>query len=263
MRKFQYIYVLIVVVLITSCKQISTKSAEINEKTEVSIKDQIIHETENLVITRLSNHIYTHISYLDTDDFGKVACNGMLVINESKAVVFDTPTTNQGSLELLNFVSKNMASKIIAVIPTHFHSDCFGGIEEFEKQNIQSYAHKLTIEMLKSRQQDFPQSIHEFDEDFVLSLGDKKVYAEYYGEGHTKDNIIGYFPEDNALFGGCLLKSVGASKGYLGDANLEQWPKTVENVKSKYPKIEIVIPGHGKWGGTDLLDYTMELFENH
>ena len=40
----------------------------------------------------------------------------------------------------------------------------------------------------------------------------------YFGEGHTKDNIMGYFTEDQALFGGCLIKKVGASKGYLGDA---------------------------------------------
>ena len=72
---------------------------------------------------------------------------------------------------------------------------------------------------------------------------------------------MAYFPEDNVLFGGCLIKSVGAGKGYLGDANTIAWPGTVHKIKLKYPKTEIVIPGHGKWGGTELLDYTIELFK--
>ena len=100
-----------------------------------------------------------------------------------------------------------------------------------------------------------------FDSYLILAIGDKKVYAEYFGEGHTKDNVIGYFPESNAIFGGCLIKSLGANKGYLGDANTDQWAGTVQQIKLKYPNAEIVIPGHGKPGGTELLEYTIKLFE--
>ncbi len=49
--------------------------------------------------------------------------------------------------------------------------------------------------------------------------------------------------------------------GYLGDANTDQWAATVQQIKLKYPNAEIVIPGHGKPGGTELLEYTIKLFE--
>ncbi|MDZ7613831.1 MAG: hypothetical protein U5K51_09100 [Flavobacteriaceae bacterium] len=52
--------------------------------------------------------------------------------------------------------------------------------------------------------------INDFNESLTLSIGNKKVNAEYFGEGHTKDNIVGYFPNENAVFGGCLIKEVGA-----------------------------------------------------
>ncbi len=94
-----------------------------------------------------------------------------------------------------------------------------------------------------------------------MNVGDKKVYAEYFGEGRTKDNIIGYFPEDNAMFGGCLIKELDAKKGNLEDANIKEWPETVRKLKQKYPQTKIVIPGHGKPGGTELFDYTINLFE--
>lgn len=246
-----------------SCKESSPKHNQANQKTnnEPLTDSIIVYQTENLIIKKLSNHIYEHISYLNTDDFGKVASNGMLVINENEGILFDTPTDNKSSIELINFVNKELKCKIIAVIPTHFHNDCIGGIAEFEEHNIPTYATKQTIELLKENGQKFSKPIKYFDDSLTLNIGNKKVYAEYFGEGHTKDNIVGYFPNDKAVFGGCLIKEVGASKGYLGDANVKEWSETVEKVKLKYPNAKIVIPGHGKWGGTELFDYTIKLFK--
>lgn len=250
-----------------SCKGSSSKEKLNNQsiKTEntktQSLDSLTIYQTTNLKIKKLSNHIYQHISFLNTDDFGKVECNGMLVVYKNEGVVFDTPTDNKSSLELLNFIKNELKTTITAIIPTHFHEDCVGGIQEFEKQNIPIFVTKLTKELLKKNGQDLLDQMTTFDSSLTMTIGNKKVYAEYFGEGHTKDNIIGYFPEGNAVFGGCLIKTLGASKGYLGDANTEEWPETVKQIKLKYPKTEIVIPGHGKSGGTELFDYTIKLFE--
>ncbi|WP_299116429.1 subclass B1 metallo-beta-lactamase [uncultured Winogradskyella sp.] len=241
--------------LLISCQRAT------NKNTETLIDDTIVYETKDLVIKKLSNHVYAHTSFLITDDYGKVACNGMLVIHENKGIVFDTPTNYKNSLELIHFITDTLKSQLVAIIPTHFHEDCIGGIKAFEKYNIQTYASKKTIKLLENNGEKPSQSIKEFDNILTLDIGNKKVHAEYFGEGHTKDNIIGYFPEDNAIFGGCLIKKIGASKGYLGDANTNKWSETVRKIKMRYPKAEIVIPGHGKWGGTELFDYTIELFD--
>ncbi|TJY31608.1 subclass B1 metallo-beta-lactamase [Pontimicrobium aquaticum] len=265
--KILLVFTLLLGLTFISCKESTSKQNQANEKTnnettnESLIDSLIVYQTDNLIIKKLSNHIYEHISYLNTDDFGKVACNGMLVINENESVLFDTPTDNKSSVELINFVTKELKCKIIALIPTHFHNDCVGGLAEFEEHNIPTYASKQTIELLKENDQKFSQPIKDFTDSLTLDIGNKKIYAEYFGEGHTKDNIIGYFPNDNAVFGGCLIKEVGASKGYLGDANIKEWSKTVVKVKQKYPNAKIVIPGHGKWGKTELFDYTIKLFK--
>src|SRR5690606_29720822 len=65
---------------------------------EIVSDSSVVYQTENLIIKKLTNHIYKHVSFLNTDDFGKVSCNGMLVVNENKAIVFDTPTENKSSL---------------------------------------------------------------------------------------------------------------------------------------------------------------------
>lgn len=248
--------------IFTSCEGPSSELKRSTELTKTLPDENLpLYQSENLIIRKKSNHIYEHISYLNTNDYGKVGCNGMLVINEDKGIIFDTPTDNKASLELIDFVTKKLKTEIIAVVPTHFHKDCIGGIQPFEKRNIEIYANFKTIKLLNENGYVLSKPINGFDTSKILNLGNKNVYLEYFGEGHTKDNIIGYFPEDEAIFGGCLIKRIGASKGYLGDANTNKWSETVKKIKLKYPNAELVIPGHGKSGGKELFDYTIELFK--
>jgi metallo-beta-lactamase class B len=91
-------------------------------------------------------------------------------------------------------------------------------------------------------------------------VGDESIIVKFFGEGHTKDNVVGYFPSEHVLFGGCLIKELDASKGYLGDATIAEWSLTVERIKKEYPNLKIVVPGHGEHGDGKLLDYTIQLF---
>jgi len=251
--------------MVISCKESSGKKAQADVKVALKTaspvkEDSIVYKTGNLIIRRLSDHVYEHISFLSTHDFGKVDCNGMIIINENEAVIFDTPADDESSEELINYVNK-LKCTIKAVIPTHFHEDCVGGLATFNKHSIPAYASNQTIELLKKKKNKSSNLLKGFDDSLTLNVGNEKVYAEYFGEGHTKDNIIGYFPEDRVVFGGCLIKEVGAKKGNLEDANVIAWPKTVGRLRQQYPQAQIVIPGHGKFGGTELFDYTIKLFE--
>jgi len=184
----------------------------------------------------------------------------MIVIDNCEAIVFDTPINNLVSSELINWIQNTLGYKLKAVVVSHFHADCLGGLHEFHKQEIPSYAANRTIKLAKITEVIAPQN--GFDKSLELMVGNKKVMNEFLGEGHTKDNIISYFPSEKVLFGGCLIKSVGSGKGNLEDANINEWPNTVEKVKMKYRTSKIIIPGHGKVGDKILLDYTIELFQN-
>lgn len=232
-----------------------------NSKKAETGKQKTVYQSDNLVVVQLTDHVYQHISFLNTDSFGRVECNGMIVKNGNEAIVFDTPSDDKSSSELIKWVKNDLHAKINAVIPTHFHEDCVGGLKEFSKNNIPSYSNNKTIAFAKKNNFNVP--TNGFDEELILNIGNEKVYAKFFGEGHTKDNIVGYFPKEKAMFGGCLVKEVDATKGNLEDANVKAWSNTVEKVKAQYPDTKIVIPGHGKTGGTELLDYTIKLFKNN
>ena len=210
---------------------------------------------------KIAKNTYQHVSYLKTQDFGKVNCNGMIVINKNQAVIFDTPADNESSEELIQYVNNTLKAKIIALIPTHFHQDCIGGLDAFINNKSTIYISGKTLQYLENKHNEFVSQVVKFDEKLELSVGNEMVYALFLGSGHTKDNLVGYFPADKTLFGGCLVKELNASKGNLEDADTLAWSNTISKLKSTYPKAKYIIPGHGKLGGMELLDYTESLFK--
>ncbi|CAZ94871.1 subclass B1 metallo-beta-lactamase ZOG-1 [Zobellia galactanivorans] len=218
----------------------------------------LTYSSEDLKIIPLSKNSFVHISYLSTGDFGKVACNGLIYINQGQAVVFDTPTDNETSEELIHWITETKKQQIKAVVINHFHDDCLGGIEAFHELSIPSYASNTTIELAKKEGNPVPQI--GFDTTNELTIGKQKIINRHFGEAHTKDNIVSYIPSEHLLFGGCALKSLNAAKGYLGDANTNEWGNTIKKIKAAYPDLKTAIPGHGEYGGSELLDYTISLF---
>lgn len=220
---------------------------------------KISYDSESLKVYQLTNKTYVHEGYIQTESFGNVACNGLIYVNQNEAIIFDTPPDTLATKELLDFVIGTLEAQIIAVVPTHFHEDCLGGLGVVHTMGIVSIANQLTIELSADNEETSP--LMGFDTEFFLPVGGQEVWMGHLGEGHTRDNIIGYIPDERIMFGGCLIKKVGASKGYVGDANLAEWSNTVRQIKSKFPETEIVVPGHGNWGDQQLFDYTIELFE--
>ncbi|WP_099769293.1 subclass B1 metallo-beta-lactamase [Chryseobacterium sp. 52] len=228
---------------------------------KTTAEPKVVYKTDNLSVIQLSDDIYQHISYLNTESFGRVPCNGMIVKDGNETVILDTPTDDKSSEELISWIKSSLHAKVNAVVATHFHNDCLGGLKEFDKNNIPSYASNKTIELAKEAKANV--AGHGFNDTLTLNAGKHKILIKYFGEGHTKDNVVAYVPDQKAMFGGCLIKEIDATKGYLGDANVQAWSGTVEKVKAQYPDVKTVIPGHGDVGGKELLDYTIKLFRSN
>ena len=169
---------------------------------------------------------------------------------------FDTPTEMK-LRELINWLTQSLKCKIIAVVPTHYHIDNLGGLEEFHRQGIISYAYNKTIQIAKENGSTIPKQ--GFDKYLNLNIGNEAVHIEFCGEGHTCDNIIGYFPLEDIMFGGCLIKEAGAGKGNLAEANVEEVVGNGKKSKDEISKVKKLY-GHGN-PRIELLDYTIELFE--
>lgn len=234
---------------------------------ELSIAQNLeIGETEiisdDLKIKRIAENTYLHLSYMETEQYGRIENNGGLVVLHKEAILYDTPHNEEITLELVDWI-ENQGWVVQGVVASHFHFDGMGGLSVFHKKIIPTYGHLLTPELSYSSEYQLAPPENLFDGKLHLSFGGSRISLEYFGPGHTSDNIILWFPEDRVLFGGCLIKSMRAGTGNLDDANLAEWSNTISKIKQVYvDSINFVIPGHGAHGGVELLDKTFEMFDN-
>jgi len=100
--------------------------------------------------------------------------------------------------------------------------------------------------------------------DTTFTIGQESIRCYFPGEGHTSDNIVAWLPNQQILHGGCFVKSVAADgMGYVGDANLSEWPNSIRRVMHTFGTAKIVIPGHDEWSDTKALQHTLDLLEKH
>lgn len=145
-------------------------------------------------------------------------------------------------------------------IPNHWHSDCMGGLEYLHAHGVRSYASLRTVQDAQREGKPIPQ--HAFTDSLHLEVHGTAVDCHYLGGGHSDDNIVVWIPAAKLLFGGCMVKDAEATGiGNISDAVMAEWPVTLTRILEKFPNARIVIPGHGRPGGTELLRRTRELVE--
>jgi metallo-beta-lactamase class B len=217
--------------------------------------------SDNLELIQLTENSYIHISFTDSELYGRFSSNGLIYFNNNEAVILDTPPDENLTKQLINWLYKTFPEvKIKAVVVNHFHNDCLGGLNVFHKIGVKSYSYKTTPELAEKINMPVPENT--FSGSLKIPVGNKEIICKYFGEAHTKDNIVVWIPDEKILFGGCMVKSMSSGKGNLSDANASEWANTVEKVKEEFISAKYVIPGHGSFGGTELLDYTIKLFRS-
>jgi metallo-beta-lactamase class B len=96
-----------------------------------------------------------------------------------------------------------------------------------------------------------------FFDHFELQGGD--VRAFFLGPTHTAGDIFVYFPREQVLDAGSILKE---QLGNLADADLRAYPRTLQRLKQLHLKIRTIISGH--WSpihGPDLIDKYLSLLQ--
>jgi metallo-beta-lactamase class B len=220
--------------------------------------NKIIKISDDLQLVALTENTWLHVSYVNMPGIGRVSANGLIYINGTEAFLFDTPWNDAMTRSLVNWLRDTMKLKITGFIPNHWHNDCMGGLAYLQGQKIDSYSNWLTAVIAGSK--NLPVPAHTFRDSLQLTLGDKHIYCYYPGPAHTTDNIVVWIPAEKILFAGCMVKSYDATDlGNTADGNLKAYPGTIEKVIKKFPEAEIVIPGHGKPGGKELLVHTLSL----
>lgn len=222
-------------------------------------------EPGHIELIKLTDRIYV------VEDYFYYRENSAFYIGDSGVTVLSATWTPEIAKLLADKLRQITKTPIKFVINTHYHLDRSGGNPFFKEIGAKIIASKLTKMLMmenwesgvRSAQKDyagfpsipFVEPDITFDDKYELEGG--KIQVLYFGPSHTEDNVVVYFPEEQILFGDCMIKE---KLGYLGDANLREYLNTLQRVKKL--KIKKIIAGH--WSpihGPDLIDKMIELLK--
>ena len=218
-----------------------------------------------LVVTPLSDRVLVHTTY-NLYKQTVIPANG-LIIKTSDGVVlidtgWDTADDTDNTRQLLQWVADSLHQPVVLCIVTHAHEDRVGGISELRKAGVRVVSTPLTAQKSVKLGYEAPDGI--LPNDTTFTIGQEPIRCYFPGEGHTSDNIVVWLPNQQILYGGCLIKSVAVfGMGNLADANLNQWAGSIKNVMRKFGTARLVIPGHEEWGDTQSLKHTLNLLETY
>lgn len=212
---------------------------------------------KKLTITQLTGNFYLYKTYV-TLDGQPFPANGMYLVTNRGAVIFDTPWDSTQFQPLLDSIWSRHHEKAVLCIATHFHEDRTAGLAYYRQKGIGTYTTVLTDQL--SRKNNKKRAEYLMTKDTLFNIGAYRFEVFYPGEGHTPDNIVIWFEKEKILYGGCLIKSTEADNlGNLEDANVKAYATTIEKVIEKCHNPAFVIPGHQDWTDKRSLQHTLDM----
>jgi len=220
-------------------------------------------QTKNspLQISHLTGDFYVYKTFHDYKGT-MISANAMYLVTNKGVVLFDAPWDKTQFQPLLDSIKAKHNKDVVMCFATHSHEDRAGGLEFYKQKGIKTYTIKLTDQILEKNNEKRAEFIT--PNDTVFTVGQHKFQVYYPGKGHSPDNVVVWFKKEKVLYGGCFIKSTEAvDLGYLGDANVKEWAKSIRKVQAKFKNPNFIITGHDDWTNTGSLNHTLKLVEDY
>ncbi|BDB27644.1 MBL fold metallo-hydrolase [Cupriavidus sp. P-10] len=212
-------------------------------------------EAKQVTFTQLSENAWAYTAEGDP--------NSGVVIGDDGVLIVDTTATPAMAQDLIARIRTITDKPIKYVVLSHYHAvRVLGASAYFAEGAQQVIASRGTWEMIvergeadmKSEIERFPRLFAGvetvpgltwptlvFEKEITLFLGKLEVRIAHLGSGHTKGDTVVWLPQQKVLFSGDLVEYDAAC--YCGDAQLEEWPATLDALQALNP--EKLVPGRG------------------
>ncbi len=186
--------------------------------------------------------------------------NSGVIIGDDGVLVADATATPVMARALMAEIRKVTDKPVKYVFLSHYHAVRVLGASAYGAPNI--VASRATRELIVERGKEDWQSEYErfprlfqnsetipgltwptmtFEKEMTLWMGGLEVKLIQAGPGHTRGDSIAWVPSERVLFSGDLVEYNAGI--YTGDAQLEEWPDTLEKLRALKPAA--LVPGRG------------------
>ena len=212
-------------------------------------------EEKKTSFIKLSDNAYAYTAEGDP--------NSGVIIGDDSVMVIDTTATPLMAQSLIQHIRSVTDLPIKYVVLSHYHAvRVLGASAYFAEGAEQIIASRGTYELIAERgAQDMQSEIERFprlfagvesvpglswptmvfEKEMTIFMGKLEVRLAHIGMGHTKGDTIAWIPSQKICFSGDLVEYGAAA--YTGDAQLEEWPATLEALRAL--GAEKLVPGRG------------------
>ena len=197
--------------------------------------------------------------------------NSGVIIGDQFIMVSDATATPAMAQDLIAKIRSVSQKPIKYVLLTHYHAVRVLGASAYRAEGAtEVIASQGTLELIIERgKEDMQSEMERFPRLFrgaegvpgltwptlvvgdgkpgrqgslTVDLGGVKVQIWHPGAGHTRGDTIAWVESEKVLFSGDLVEYEAGV--YTGDAQLEEWPATLEALRAL--KAEAIVPGRGE-----------------
>ena len=209
-------------------------------------------EDKKISFVRLSEHAWAYTAEGDP--------NSGVIVGDDGVMVIDTQATPGMAKDVIRRIREVTDKPIKYILLSHYHAVRVLGASAYNAQEI--IASQATLEMIRERgAQDMASEIGRFprlfrgvesipgltwptltfERQMTVWMGKLEVQIIHVGAGHTRGDTIAWLPSERVLFSGDLVEFNAGI--YAGDAQLEEWPATLDRLRALRP--EKLVPGRG------------------
>jgi len=250
----------------------------------ISVQSAIAGYLDEFEAKKVSNQVYVIHGPLELPNENNEGFmnNPAFIVTDSGVVVIDPGSSVHTGNMLLREIRKVTNKPVIAVFDTHVHGDHWLGNDAIQRTypDADIYAHHKTISMIDDGEgQNWLDLMHDMTKGATdgtsivnardalkggedLTIGGHHFQIIHKGQAHTVTDIMILYKQDNVLFTGDNVTNKRIIR--MVDASFKGNIETIETAKKLKPAV--VVPGHGKTGGVELLDsyhtYLSTLYNN-
>jgi glyoxylase-like metal-dependent hydrolase (beta-lactamase superfamily II) len=197
--------------------------------------------------------------------------NAGFVVTGDGVVVFDTLGTPALGMQLRRLIARTTSQPVKRVILSHYHSDHFYGVQAFQRQGVDIWAHALVRDYLATdapaarlaeRRSSLAPWVNDktrvvaptryLGEDTRFAMGGLHFRILHVGPAHTPEDLMLMVDEDRVLFAGDLV--FAGRVPFAADGNVGSWIESLGRVLPLKPRI--IVTGHGPYSTDAVADLT-------